>query len=55
MILINNFVDAFVRASLIQDEKIILKKRKTNVRKSTTSPVWNEVLTFRVNERLISR
>ncbi|KAI1727453.1 c2 domain-containing protein [Ditylenchus destructor] len=47
--------NAFVRSSLILDDKTILKKRKTSVRKATISPVWNEALTFGIDQKLISR
>ncbi|KAI1711938.1 c2 domain-containing protein [Ditylenchus destructor] len=47
--------NTFVRSSLILDDKTILKKRKTSVRKATISPVWNEALTFGIDQKLISR
>ncbi|KAH7718876.1 Synaptotagmin-C [Aphelenchoides avenae] len=44
----------YVRACLFHDEKL-LKKRKTNVRKATGAPVWNEVLTFQVPLNVITK
>ncbi|XP_066590350.1 synaptotagmin-5 isoform X2 [Prorops nasuta] len=40
-------LDPFVKVSLLCGEKKI-KKKKTTVRKATTSPVWNEAMAFDV-------
>ncbi|KAE9551444.1 hypothetical protein FO519_005345 [Halicephalobus sp. NKZ332] len=45
---------AFVKASLTLDGKI-LKKRKTSVKKLTPCPIWNEVLTFEVDPRVVGK
>ncbi|KAK3097765.1 hypothetical protein FSP39_012990 [Pinctada imbricata] len=39
--------DPYVRISLIVDGKKI-KRKKTSVKRSTTSPVWNEALSFNI-------
>ncbi|XP_015178661.1 PREDICTED: synaptotagmin-6 [Polistes dominula] len=41
-------LDPFVKVSLLCGEKRIKKKKKTAVRKATTSPVWNEAMSFNV-------
>ncbi|KAI4484076.1 hypothetical protein M0804_007532 [Polistes exclamans] len=41
-------LDPFVKVSLLCGEKKIKKKKKTAVRKATTSPVWNEAMSFNV-------
>lgn len=40
-------LDSFVKVNLLCGEKRV-KKKKTAVRKATTSPVWNEAMSFNV-------
>lgn len=46
-----------MKAALILDDdtRTVLKKRKTNVRKASVSPEWNEMLTFGVEQKLIGK
>nr|XP_050860857.1 synaptotagmin-6 isoform X2 [Vespula vulgaris]XP_050860858.1 synaptotagmin-6 isoform X2 [Vespula vulgaris] len=41
-------LDPFVKVSLLCGDKRVKKKKKTAVRKATTSPVWNEAMSFNV-------
>ncbi|KAL2714579.1 synaptotagmin-C isoform X1 [Vespula squamosa] len=41
-------LDPFVKVSLLCGDKKVKKKKKTAVRKATTSPVWNEAMSFNV-------
>uniref|UniRef100_A0AC34QSE1 C2 domain-containing protein n=1 Tax=Panagrolaimus sp. JU765 TaxID=591449 RepID=A0AC34QSE1_9BILA len=44
----------FVKATLSIEGKV-LKKRKTAIKKSATCPVWNEVLTFEVDPKIVNK
>jgi hypothetical protein len=50
----NSAPSALVKAVLTFDGKI-LKKKKTTIKKNCICPIWNEVLTFEVDPRLISK
>ncbi|XP_052711562.1 synaptotagmin-5-like isoform X1 [Crassostrea angulata] len=46
--------DPYVRISLVVDGKKV-KRKKTSVKRSTTSPVWNEALTFNISSDLLPK
>ena len=46
--------DPFVKVSLIIDDKKV-KKKKTEVRKNTVNPVWNEALVFNVPAEILPK
>ncbi|XP_048765538.2 synaptotagmin-6-like isoform X2 [Ostrea edulis] len=46
--------DPYVRISLIVDGKKV-KRKKTSVKRSTTSPVWNEALTFNISSDMLPK
>uniref|UniRef100_A0A914YKT4 C2 domain-containing protein n=1 Tax=Panagrolaimus superbus TaxID=310955 RepID=A0A914YKT4_9BILA len=50
----NGAPSSLVKAVLTFDGKI-LKKKKTTIKKNCICPIWNEVLTFEVDPRLISK
>lgn len=51
---ITSFSDPYVRISLVVDGKKV-KRKKTSVKRSTTSPVWNEALTFNISSDLLPK
>lgn len=54
LLFITSFSDPYVRISLVVDGKKV-KRKKTSVKRSTTSPVWNEALTFNISSDLLPK
>ena len=50
----NGIPSALVKAVLSFDGKI-LKKKKTTIKKNCVCPIWNEVLSFEIDPRLIGK
>jgi len=46
--------DAYVKVTLIQDGKVV-KKRKSGVRRNSLSPTWNEAMLFNTDEKSLRR
>ncbi|XP_070156232.1 synaptotagmin-1-like isoform X2 [Polyergus mexicanus] len=46
--------NSYVKVSLIQDGKS-LKKKKSGIQRETTSPVWNDILSFDISSDVLSK
>lgn len=46
--------NSYVKVSIIQDGKS-LKKKKSGIQRETTSPVWNDILSFDISSDVLSK